>query len=74
MPVPGDEGTLRAQGASIEVTVAVGADYAHVQRYLAFAADSSTTSPTLGVADTVGMVDTDREALPVACVVGKVLH
>ena len=74
MPVTGDEGTLRARGASIEVTVAVGADHAHIQRHLAFAADGAVAAPTLGVANAVGVVDADRGALPVACVVGKVLH
>ena len=74
MPVTGDEGTLRARGASIEVTVAIGADHAHIQRYLAFAADGAVAAPALGVADAVGVVNADRGALPVVHVVGKVLH
>ena len=74
MPVTGDEGTLRARGASIKVTVAIGADYTRVLCRLAFAADGAVAAPALGVADTVGVVDADRGALPVIHVVGKVLH
>ena len=74
MPVPGDEGARRARGASIEVTVAIGADDTRFLRHLTFAADNSTAAPTLGVADAVGVIGADRGALPVACVVGKVLH
>jgi hypothetical protein len=74
MPVTGDEGTLRARGASIEVTVAIGADYTRILCRLAFTADGAVAAPALGVADTVGVVDADRGALPVVHVVGKVLH
>ena len=74
MPVTGDEGTRRARGASIEVTVAFGADYTRFLRHLTFAADNSTAAPTLGVADAVGVVNADGGALPVVHVVGKVLH
>ena len=60
--------------AAREVAVAVGADHAHIQRYLTFAADGAVAALALGVANAVGVVDTDGGTLPVACVVGKVLH
>ena len=64
--------TLRA--AAREVAVAIGADHTHVQVHLAFAADGAVAALALGVAHAVGVVGADRGALPVACVVGKVLH
>ena len=74
MPVTGDEGTRRARCTPVEVTVAFGADYTRILCRLAFAADGAVAAPALGVADTVGVVDADGRALPVACVIGKVLH
>ena len=66
--------TLCFRAAAGEVAVAVGADHAHIQCYLAFAADGAVATLALGVANAVGVVDTDGGGLPVACVVGKVLH
>ena len=60
--------------AAREFAVAIGADHAHIQRHLAFAADGAVAALALGVANAVGVVDADGRALPVACVVGKVLH
>ena len=63
--------------SAIEVTVAVGADYTRILTkacLLTFAADGAVAALALGVANTVGVVDADGEGLPVACVVGKVLH
>ena len=66
--------TLCFRATTGEVAVAVGADHAHIQSYLAFAADGAVAALALGVANAVGMVNADGRALPVACVVGKVLH
>ena len=74
MPVTGDEGTLRSRCTPVELAVAVGADYTRILCRLTFAADGAVAAPAPGIADTVGVVDADRGALPVACVVGKVLH
>ena len=66
--------TLCFRATAREFAVAVGADHAHIQRHLTFAADGAVAALALGVANTVGVVDADGRALPVACVVGKVLH
>ncbi len=64
MPVTGDEGTRRARGASIEVTVAVGADYTRILCRLTFAADGTVAALALGVANAVGVVDADGGVCP----------
>ena len=74
MPVARQERAFRLRAAAREFTVAIGADYTRILCRLTFAADNSAAAPTLGVADTVGVVGADRGTLPVACVVGKVLH
>ena len=74
MPVARQERAFRLRAAAFEFAVAVGADHAHIQRHLTFTADSAVAALALGVADAVGVVDADGGGLPVACVVGKVLH
>ena len=74
MPVARQERAFRLRATAFKFAVAIGADHAHIQRYLAFAADGAVAAPALGVADAVGVVNADRGALPVVHVVGKVLH
>ncbi len=57
--------------APIEVTVAVGADHAHIQRHHSLQT-VRLKRPHPGVANAVGWLT--HVGLPVACVAGKVLH
>ena len=60
--------------AAREFAVAVGADRTGSLVHLTFTADGPVASSAPGVADAVGVVGADRRGLPVAGVVGKVLH